>query len=75
MTWAIMIINLIGTWLNCRKRVAGFYIWLLCNIAWLIYDVATDNYARCVLDVVQAGFCMYGIMKWSRNCEKSVEKK
>lgn len=65
MTWAFTLASLAGNYLNCRKRVAGFYIWILCNMAWLGYDIMSGIYSRAVLDIVQTAFCIYGIRHWS----------
>ena len=67
MTWIITLVNLLGTFLNCKKKVSGFIIWLICNVAWMLYDIISGNYARAVLDVVQGGFCIYGIVEWRKN--------
>lgn len=64
MTWILAVVSLFGNVLNSRKSVLGFYVWILCNIGWLVYDIKNGIYARVVLDIVQTILCMYGIKKW-----------
>ena len=67
MTWFFTIISLLGNWFNCRKSIVGFYLWIICNTCWLIYDIKNGIYSRVVLDAVQTGFCFYGILVWNKN--------
>lgn len=65
-TWAATAIALAGTVLNCRKMTACFYLWLVANAAWFIYDMACGLYSRAVLDTVQFILACYGIYEWRR---------
>lgn len=66
MTWLLTIISLAGNFLNSTKRISGFYIWIVCNLGWLIYDIINGIYSRAVLDIVQTGFCILGIYEWRK---------
>lgn len=66
MTWLLAIISLAGSILNSRKLIASFYVWILCNVGWGIYDALTGNYARVALDALQTFFCVYGIRNWRK---------
>lgn len=70
MTWILTAISLAGNFLNCRKSVLGFYLWILCNIGWAVYDIYSNLHSRLLLDLVQTGFCIYGITCWKgmNNC-------
>jgi len=63
--WILTAISLFGNWLNCRKIRYGFIVWLFVNTGWFIFDVYNGIYGRAVLDMVQNGFCVYGLIKWS----------
>ena len=67
MTWLLTIVSLIGNYLNCRKVRVCFVIWLICNVGWLVYDIANAIYARAILDIVQSAFCVYGYYEWGEN--------
>ena len=66
MTWIITAICLAGTILNVKKNIICFYLWSLGNIAWLIYDLVSRLYSRAILDAVQLGFAIWGIIEWSK---------
>lgn len=65
-TWVITIICLAGTILNIKKNVICFWLWSFGNIAWLIFDCTAGLYSRAVLDAVQLGFAIWGIVAWSK---------
>lgn len=64
MTWILTAISLAGNYLNSTKHRSGFWIWIICNTGWLIYDIYNGIYARAVLDIVQTAFCILGLIKW-----------
>ncbi len=63
-TWAITVISLTGTILNVKKNILCFYLWSIGNIAWLTFDIWQGLYSRAVLDFVQFGFAVWGIIAW-----------
>lgn len=73
--WAVTIICLAGNALNVKKNVACFYVWMLGNICWLIYDIATGLYSRAALDFVQTGFAVWGIIEWTREKRRKEVRK
>lgn len=64
--WIATIIALLGTYLNCKKKIACFYLWAVTNLMWLFYDIFTKNYARAILDIVQFILAIYGIIEWRK---------
>lgn len=66
MTWLVTFICLLGTVLNVRRNIACFYLWVIGNTAWLIFDLISGLYSRAVLDSVQLGFALWGIAAWSK---------
>ena len=66
-TWAVTVLSLTGTALNVRRNIWCFYLWAVGNIAWLVYDLLTGLYSRAMLDLLQLGFALWGILEWSRN--------
>ena len=65
-TWVITLISLTGTILNVKKNALCFWLWAFGNIAWLSYDLSLELYSRAVLDMVQLGFAIWGIIKWKK---------
>lgn len=72
-TWILTTISLCGTVLNIRKNILCFYIWLLGDILWCLFDVIQGTYGRSTLDFVQVILSICGIVAWSkRKDEKQV---
>ena len=65
-TWALTALSLLGTVLNVKKLRCCFYLWTVANILWLIYDIYIGLYSRALLDTVQLGFAIWGIIEWRR---------
>lgn len=65
--WLVTILSLTGNALNVKKKVSGFYVWVVSNLLWLAYDISTGLYSRAALGLVQTGFCIWGIIEWKRN--------
>lgn len=65
-TWGITAVCLLGTVLNVKKRRSCFVLWIVGNIAWMIYDMLSGLYSRMTLDIVQLGFAIWGFIEWGR---------
>lgn len=65
-TWIFTIVSLIGSFLNAKKIMACWFIWIAVNICWLIYDIRMKLYSRALLDTVQTVFCVIGIIEWRK---------
>lgn len=74
-TTAITAICLTGTYLNVKKSVWCFYLWICGNVAWFSIDLALGIYSRAFLDVVQLVFAVWGAVEWSKKCVPSQTKK
>jgi nicotinamide mononucleotide transporter len=64
--WILTTFSLIGTVLNVKKHISCFYIWVIANIAWMIFDIMTGLYSRALLDLVQLFFAIWGIIEWRK---------
>ena len=65
-TWFITALSLAGTVLNVKKNVWCFYLWTVGNTLWLLFDVYSRLYSRAMLDLVQLGFAIWGIVEWRK---------
>lgn len=68
MTWIMTAISMFGSYLNSVKSIYCFYVWIIANILWIIYDVSIKLYSRAALDILQTILCVYGIINW-RQCD------
>lgn len=64
--YSVTTLCLAGTVLNVKKNPLCFWLWSFGNIAWLIYDLYSGLYSRAILDIVQLGFAIWGIIEWRR---------
>jgi len=65
-TWLFSAISIIGAILNARKRVEGFYIWVVGNMCWVVYDAIIGEYAQSFLFLFFTGISVYGILQWRK---------
>lgn len=64
--WLTSLAALVGVWLNVRRRVACFWIWLFTTSVWTYADLAHGLHAQAALQAVYAGLSVWGIWSWSR---------
>ncbi len=67
--WIVTAISVFGSILNARKLKACFYVWIIANVCWFIYDMRTGLYSRAVLDTIQTIICICGIFHWDKEEE------
>lgn len=60
----IVIVALSGAWLNARKNVYGFCLWLISNGYWVIHNIIIKEYAQAFLYFAFFGMAIYGMYKW-----------
>ena len=65
-TWAATAIALVGTVLNCKRRRACFWLWLVTNAMWFLWDASHSLHSRCVLDAVQFALAGWGLYEWGK---------
>ena len=65
-TWGLSLISIIGTVFNIRKKVVCFYIWMLGDILWWIFDVLHGCYGRACLDFLQVILAFWGMICWNK---------
>jgi len=68
--WFVTFLSLAGNVLNVKKKRSGFIVWIFANCIWLAYDFWCGTYSRCLLDVVQTIFCVWGLIEWTNKEEE-----
>jgi hypothetical protein len=65
--WPAMAVTVAATWLVAsqtrRKRIAGFFVFLLSNVLWIVWGWSAHAYALIVLQVALLAMNMRGILK------------
>lgn len=59
-------LTLRATVFNIRKRIICFYIWLIGDLLWFIFDFTSGTYGRSTLDLVQMVLAVCGIYSWRK---------
>ena len=64
--WILTGLSITGALLNSRKRVEGFYFWMVGNIGWTILTICKEMYSQTALWLFYCGICAYGIYHWTK---------
>ena len=67
--WLTSIAALIGVWLNIKRNVVCFWIWMCTNAIWTYADIEHGILPQAALQFVYFLLSLYGIWKWS-SCHK-----
>lgn len=62
--WALTALSIVGVWLNIKKNIWGFYLWLIGDIGWIYVDFKAGLTGQAVLFIVYSALCIYGIYEW-----------
>ena len=69
--WPAMIVTIIAAWLvattDKRKRNAGFWVFLLSNVLWIIWALNDGAYALITLQIALAAMNIRGAMKTEKS--------
>lgn len=65
--WPAMVVTVIATWLvaslSRRKRIYGFFVFLLSNVLWVVWGWSSHAYALIVLQIALVAMNVRGIFK------------
>lgn len=65
--WPAMLVTVLATWLvaslSRRKRIYGFFVFLLSNVLWVVWGWQSHAYALIVLQVALVVMNVRGIFK------------
>lgn len=62
--WTLTVLSIVGTLYNLQKRAAGWIIWTISNIGWIISFTIKGLLAEATLFSVYLVLSIYGIFKW-----------
>ncbi len=66
------VISVCGMQLNAEGKIrSSFWVWLVANIAWVIYDLATGEYVQAVLFIIYAVQCIFGL--WRKEIHQTLK--
>ena len=64
--WLTAVVSLVGVWLNIKKHVACFWLWMATNATWAWADFTHGLPQQGSLHIVYVGLALYGARQWSR---------
>lgn len=67
MSWIATALSLTGNLLVNKKRVEGFYVWIISNVLWVIIALRGSDMAQVVLFLCYAILNAHGIISWKRS--------
>lgn len=71
--WILTGLSILGTLYNLQKRVAGWVIWTISNVGWIISFSMKGLLAEATLFSVYLILSIYGIFKWMQPASKGNE--
>ena len=67
MQWPAMLVSVAGAWFvastSSARRNAGFWLFLLSNVLWIVWGLYTNAYALVLLQLALAGMNIRGAKK------------
>lgn len=67
LTWFMVVIALIGTYLNAKKSIHGFYFWVFSNTVFTLICFGQKFYPQAFLFGVYTLLAIKGIFEWSKS--------
>ena len=64
--WAVTATSLFATILNIKKKRACFFIWLVTNSLWFLYDFHIGAYAQSALFFCYVCLAVWGMLEWKQ---------
>lgn len=66
LSWIFTVIALLGTILNARMNVAGFFIWIISNLGFVTLNLIEHKYALATNFFVNTIVSISGIYIWNK---------
>ena len=64
-----MFLSLLGVWLNAKKKISCWIVWLASNIGWAIYNYATHQIAPLILVIILFFANLFGLASWLKEAK------
>lgn len=65
-TWIVSGLALLGTILNAEKLRVGFWLWIITDFFWMIYDFKIGAYAQGTLFLIYIFLAVRGLIVWKK---------
>lgn len=74
LTYVMMVIALVGSYLNAKQRREGFLLWMITNGFWIIHNLTVSEYAQAILYAANMVIAIMGFINWKKDKSGSVEE-
>lgn len=64
--WIATGLGILGAIINARKKIQGFYIWVIANLFWIYIGIKIKLYGLALLFFVYLLIVIYGIITWRK---------
>lgn len=65
-SWFALGFSLLGAYLINKKRIKGYYLWIVANALWILVNYLVWVPAQMILFTVYQGFNIHGIWSWRK---------
>ncbi|MFA5249957.1 MAG: nicotinamide mononucleotide transporter [Parachlamydiales bacterium] len=66
LSWVFVALSLIGNLFVIKKSVYGYWLWILANLGWIVYDFQIKAYSQSFLFFAYLLLAIWGVFEWSK---------
>lgn len=74
-TWLFVALSLAGTFQNSRQKISGFYLWIIGNTCWTVYNFYIGEPQQAFLFIVNTALSIWGIYNWTKAAKLAAKEK
>lgn len=67
LTYVMMVIALVGSYLNAKQIREGFLLWMITNGFWIFHNVVVSEYAQAILYTANMVIAIMGFINWKKD--------
>lgn len=69
-SWIALLFSIAGYIFINYKNIFGYYIWIISNILWIIYNIYINELSQIILFNIYTLLSIHGVYKWKIKGEK-----
>lgn len=74
LTYVMMVIALVGSYLNAKQHREGFLLWMITNGFWIIHNLTVSEFAQAILYAANMVIAIMGFVNWNKDKKDSIEE-
>lgn len=63
---AVIILSIVGAWLNAKRNRLCFVLWAICNLYWIDVNIDKGEYLQAVQWGTMLYIAVYGWFNWGK---------